>query len=236
MLVAAPADEIAADIRRFALALAATFAALGLLLGVSTLLQIRFGLRPLARLRAAVVAIRRGESETVSAGLSPRHRAARRRESTSSSARTATSSSAPARRVGNLAHALKTPLSVVMNEADAHPGPLAEVVRAQAETMRGQVTYHLDRARAAAQVGTLGTVTPVAPVAASLMRVFAKIHADKRLDLALDAPEEARFRGDKQDLEENARQPPRQRGEMGARRGRPARPLLRRPRPAAPSC
>lgn len=201
VLVAAPADEIAADIRRFALALAATFAALGLLLGLSTLLQIRFGLRPLARLRAAVVAIRRGESETVS-GDYPHDIAPLAGEINLLIGSNRDILERARTQVGNLAHALKTPLSVLVNEARAQGGPLAPVVEAEAETMRRQIGYYLDRARAAAQVGTLGTVTPVAPVAAALMRAFAKIHADKRLDLALEAPENARFRGEKQDLEE----------------------------------
>ncbi|WP_029030133.1 ATP-binding protein [Salinarimonas rosea] len=201
VLVAAPADEIAADVRRFALALAATFAALGLLLGLSTLLQIRFGLRPLARLRAAVVAIRRGEAETVS-GDYPHDIAPLAGEINLLIGSNRDILERARTQVGNLAHALKTPLSVLVNEARTGGGPLADVVESEAETMRRQIGYYLDRARAAAQVGTLGTVTPVAPVAASLMRAFAKIHAGKRLDLALEAPEEARFRGEKQDLEE----------------------------------
>ncbi|WP_372425758.1 ATP-binding protein [Salinarimonas chemoclinalis] len=201
VLVAAPADEITGDVRRFALALAATFAALGLLLGLSTLLQIRFGLRPLARLRAAVVAIRRGDAETVS-GDYPHDIAPLAGEINLLIGSNRDILERARTQVGNLAHALKTPLSVLVNEARAGGGALAEVVEAEAETMRRQIGYYLDRARAAAQVGTLGTVTPVAPVAASLMRAFAKIHAAKRLDLALEAPEEARFRGEKQDLEE----------------------------------
>ncbi|GGK39176.1 ATP-binding protein [Salinarimonas ramus] len=201
ILVAAPADEISSDVRRFALALAATFAALGLLLGLSTLLQIRFGLRPLARLRAAVVAIRRGETETVS-GDYPHDIAPLAGEINLLIGSNRDILERARTQVGNLAHALKTPLSVLVNEARAAGGPLAPTVEAEAETMRRQIAYYLDRARAAAQVGTLGTVTPVAPVAASLMRAFAKIHAGKRLDLALEAPEEARFRGEKQDLEE----------------------------------
>ncbi|MGJ3262754.1 MAG: ATP-binding protein [Salinarimonas sp.] len=201
VLVAAPADEIAADVRGFALALAATFATLGLLLGLSTLLQIRFGLRPLARLRAAVVAIRRGEAETVS-GDYPHDVAPLAGEINLLIGSNRDILERARTQVGNLAHALKTPLSVLVNEARAGGGPLAPVVEAEAETMRRQIGYYLDRARAAAQVGTLGTATAVAPVAASLMRAFAKIHAEKRLDLALEAPEEARFRGEKQDLEE----------------------------------
>lgn len=201
VLVAGPADEIARDINRFAIALAITFAALGLLLGLSTLLQIRFGLRPLARLRAGVVAIRRGEAETVT-GDYPRDIAPLAGEINLLLGSNRDILERARTQVGNLAHALKTPLSVLVNEARAPGGPSAATVEAEAEAMRRQITYYLDRARAAAQVGTLGTLTPVAPVAAALMRAFAKIHADKRLDLKLDAPEGARFRGEKQDLEE----------------------------------
>ncbi len=59
MRVAGPSDEIAADMRRFTLALTTTFSLLGLSLGLTTLLQIRFGLAPLIKLRAALGAIRR---------------------------------------------------------------------------------------------------------------------------------------------------------------------------------
>src|SRR5919108_216003 len=50
--------------------------------------------------------------------------------------------------VGNLAHALKTPISVMMNEAASHTqGPLSDKVREQTEIMRDQVARHLERAR-----------------------------------------------------------------------------------------
>ncbi len=48
--------------------------------------------------------------------------------------------------VGNLAHALKTPLSVIINEADTEKSLLSDKVREQAAIMRDQVTYYLDRA------------------------------------------------------------------------------------------
>ena len=63
---------------------------------------------------------------------------------------------------GNLAHALKTPLSVMVNEAAAHSGePFADKVREQTEIMRDQVARHLERARLAARVAVVGTVTEV---------------------------------------------------------------------------
>ena len=82
---------------------------------------------------------------------------------------------------------------------------MAAQVREQAALMRDQVNYYLDRARAAALAGTLGAVTEVEPVIAGLVRTFAKIYRDK--DLAhrrSRLPAGARFRGERQDLEEMA--------------------------------
>ena len=53
--------------------------------------------------------------------------------------------------VGNLAHAIKTPLSVIVNEATTHAAdPFAAKVMEQADVMRDQVAHHLERARIAA--------------------------------------------------------------------------------------
>ena len=201
--VGGPADEIELDVQRFRLALIVTFAALGLALGLTTLFQIRFGLRPLVRLRSGLSAIRRGEAERIPgeypSDISPLARDLNLLLETNREilerART---------QVGNLAHALKTPLSVIVNEAESAPEDVAAKVREQAETMRHQVNYYLDRARAAALVGTLGTLTEVGPVIAGLARTFAKIYRDKGLSIVLDVPADVRFRGERQDLEEMA--------------------------------
>ncbi len=83
--------------------------------------------------------------------------------------------------VGNLAHALKTPISVMMNEATAHgDDPFAAKVREQTEIMRDQVARHLERARLAARVAVVGTVTDVRPVVAALARTMEKIYQRPR--------------------------------------------------------
>ena len=105
--------------------------------------------------------------------------------------------------VGNLAHALKTPLSVMMNEAAARgDDPLADKVREQTDIMRDQVARHLERARLAARVTVVGTITEVAPVVTALARTMEKTHHDRGIAIELDAAEAARFRGERQDLEE----------------------------------
>jgi signal transduction histidine kinase len=91
----------------------------------------------------------------------------------------------------------------MMNEAAAHgDDPLAVKVREQIAIMHDQVTRHLERARHAARVAVLGTVIEVRPVVTALVRTMEKIHRDRGIAIELDASEEARFRGEQQDLEE----------------------------------
>lgn len=201
--VAGPADEIEGAVRDFIFALTVTFALLGMGLGFTTLLQIRFGLRPLANLRSALGAIRQGEAERI-AGEYPRDIAPLASELNLLLDTNREILERARTQVGNLAHALKTPLSVIINEAENAPEEVAARVREQAALMRDQVNYYLDRARAAALAGTLGTLTEAEPVIAGLARTFAKIYRDKDLKVELAIPADLRFRGEKQDLEEMA--------------------------------
>ncbi len=105
--------------------------------------------------------------------------------------------------VGNLAHALKTPLSVMVNEvASRGDDPLAAKMREQADLMRDQIARHLERARIAARTTVVAAVTDVAPVVTALARSMEKIHHDRGVAIDVDVPESARFRGERQDLEE----------------------------------
>jgi signal transduction histidine kinase len=105
--------------------------------------------------------------------------------------------------VGNLAHALKTPISVMMNEAAARRGDaLAAKVLEQTDIMRHQVARHLERARIAARMTVVGSITDVSPVVHALARTMEKTHHDKDISITLDVPKKGRFRGERQDLEE----------------------------------
>ena len=201
--LAGPADEIADAQRRFIMALVVTFLLLGGALGLSTLFQIRFGLKPLLDLRAAVGSIRRGQSERI-AGNYPSDIAPLAEELNLLLEANREILERARTQVGNLAHALKTPLSVIINEASEPTPELSVRVREQAAIMRDQMDYYLNRARAAALAGTLGAVTEVGPVLEALGRTFGKIYRDKELNLAVDAADGLRFRGERQDLEEMA--------------------------------
>ncbi|WP_319936524.1 sensor histidine kinase [Lichenihabitans sp. Uapishka_5] len=204
--VAAAPDDMERAITRFKAALGLTFSALAVALVASTALQVRFGLRPLRRLQDGVAAIRRGEGERI-AGSFPRDIAPLASELNLLIAANREIVERARTHAGNLAHALKTPLSVITNETDVaalHPdtAALAAKVREQTGIMRNQVDHHLGRARAAARSSVIGTLTEAKPVIDGLVRTFEKIYRDRVLRFDVAVVPAARFRGESQDLEE----------------------------------
>ncbi len=199
--VAGDPSEIDQEIRAFDKALAITFGALTLVLLLTTLFQVRFGLAPLKRISESLAAIRAGTAERL-AGKFPDEIAPLARETNALIDANREIVERARTHVGNLAHALKTPLSVIVNEAATRTDPFAVKVREQTDIMRDQVARHLERARIAARASVVGTVTDVGPVVTALARTMEKIHRDRGIAIDVDAPQEARFRGERQDLEE----------------------------------
>ena len=197
--VAANADVIEGQERSFEWALAATFLTLALALIGSTAFAVRFGLRPLRVLQEGVAGIRRGEAERI-AGEFPQDVAPLATEVNQLIDANREIVERARTQVGNLAHALKTPLSVLMNEADAMSPTLSEKVREQAEIMRRQVTFYLDRARAAARARTFGLATEVRPVVEGLVRTYKTLHGDRALTFDVELQPGLKFRGEAQDL------------------------------------
>jgi signal transduction histidine kinase len=199
--VAATTAPMEAEIAEFEIALVITFTLLAAALVGSTALQLRYGLEPLRRLQEAVAAIRRGEGEKI-AGDFPPDIAPLGAELNLLLAANREVVERARTQVGNLAHALKTPLSVIINEAAAEKGVLSAKIREQAALMRDQLTYYLNRARAAVRVGTLGTMADVALVTAALVRTFEKIYRDRGIIFSVAVKGRVRFKGERQDLEE----------------------------------
>jgi len=198
-LAAEDRSSINRDIQGFVAATAAAFILLGAGLVVAIVMQVRVGLAPLFQLRREVADVRRGKAarlaETYPSELTPladelnalveHNQEVVERQKT---------------HVGNLAHALKTPISVMIAEAGQRPGPLAEVVTRQAELMRQQVDHHLRRARAAARTQGQGERTSVAEILDELARTLGRIFSDKGVVVEWDAPDELYFMGERQDL------------------------------------
>jgi signal transduction histidine kinase len=166
------------------------------------LFQVRFGLAPLKRLSESLAAIRSGSAERLEGEL-PFEIEPLARETNALIDANRQIVERARTHVGNLAHALKTPLSVIVNEATAHgDDTFAVKIREQANIMRDQVARHLDRAHLAARLTVVGTITDVHDVVAALARTMEKLHRNRGIAIDFDVPPQARFQGERQDLEE----------------------------------
>lgn len=104
--------------------------------------------------------------------------------------------------VGNLAHALKTPLSVIVNETREIEGPAGDRISEQTMVMRDQVDFYLDRARIAAQRNIVGVITKIDPPLAKLVNVMEKLYGREGIHLSMEGETDLLFAGEERDLEE----------------------------------
>lgn len=172
---------------------------LGLVIGIVVLVQV--GLKPLRRVSAALADIRSGRTERLG-GEFPAEIAPLAAELNALLAHNESLLERARRHVGNLAHALKTPLTVLTNEAHRPEGPSREAVAKQLSIVRAQIDHYLSRARAAATSALITSRTPVLPVLADLQRTLARIYTERALDIGIEAGDGLAFRGEREDLEE----------------------------------
>lgn len=165
------------------------------------LIQVRFGLQPLFRIQRALSAIRSGESRRLE-GAYPSEIQPLAHELNALIDHSETLIERAQTHVGNLAHGLKTPLSVLANEARGDASPLGNLVDRQTTLMRRQVEHHLARARAAATSSILGARSEVAPILNDLKRALGRIYAERDLDIEVVCADDLAFRGARHDLEE----------------------------------
>jgi signal transduction histidine kinase len=176
-----------------------SFGILGLGLILLAALQAVYGLWPLRRVRRAIAQIRSGAESRVEERL-PREIAPLAEELNALLEHTEVQAEEARRHAGNLAHALKTPLTVITNAATAQAPDLADTVCREATTMRRQVDHHLARARAVGRRSSAQARSAVWPALQAVERAVAKIYEKATIDLAGD--KQASVRVERQDLDE----------------------------------
>jgi signal transduction histidine kinase len=200
-MVAQDRHHIDEDVRRFAFITAGALLVLGIGLVVAVVIQVRVGLAPLFYMGREISEVRVAKRSRLSDRF-PAEIAPLAQELNALLDHNQEVVERQRTHVGNLAHALKTPISVMLAEAEAQDGPLADVVRRQAEAMQGHVEHHLRRARAAARLSTSGERTPVAEVVDELARMLERVFPDGEIEW--DADDDLAFLGERQDLQEMA--------------------------------
>ncbi len=163
-------------------------------------IAILFGLRPLDEARRALEKVRRGEAERLE-GEFPREIRPLAVETNALIESNRRIVERARMQVGNLAHSLKTPIAVLLNESRLLDKGHSDLVRSQAEAMQGQVQSYLNRARIAAQRETLLARTEVEPVLERLVRVMRRLNPEKSFALSV-APGGLALAMEQQDVEE----------------------------------
>ncbi|OHT18919.1 sensor histidine kinase [Sphingomonas fennica] len=189
-------DEQIATLRR---TLVRSFALLGLGLIVASALQATYGLWPLRKIRRGISAVRAGQIALVDDAV-PNEIVPLVEELNALLAHNEKQAEEARRHAGNLAHALKTPLTVIMNEATAGSPDLKDTVIREATTMRRQVDHHLARARAVGRRGQMQSRAEVWPALKAVERAMARLHRHVTVDLA--GVKDAAVHVEHQDLEE----------------------------------
>ena len=187
------------QIKDFRTTLAWSLAALGLGLLVLTALQASYGLWPLRRVRSEVIAIRTGRQRRIAENF-PREVYPLVHEINELLAHGEEQAEEARRHAGNLAHALKTPLTVITNAATARAPDLADAVCREATTMRRQVDHHLARARAIGRRASAQARATVWDSLQAVERAVSRLYPDVTVDI--DGDRKAEVRIERQDLDE----------------------------------
>ncbi|WP_267394057.1 MULTISPECIES: HAMP domain-containing sensor histidine kinase [unclassified Sphingomonas] len=176
-----------------------SFALLALGLIVMAALQTLYGLWPLRKVQAEIARMRAGQSSRVSQAM-PIEVAPMVEELNALIEHNERQAEEARRHAGNLAHALKTPLTVIMNAATAQSDDLADTVIREARTMRRQVDHHLARARAVGRRGSAHSRAEVWPSLESVERAVARLYRHVRIDVT--GPRDLQVHVERQDLDE----------------------------------
>ena len=197
--VAQSRQAIDSQIRELRSTLFWSFAALGAGLLVLAALQTIYGLWPLRRVQREVAAIRSGKEQRISDSF-PTEIEPLTEEINQLLAHSEEQAEEARRHAGNLAHALKTPLTVITNAATADSPDLDDIVIREAAIMRRQVDHHLARARAIGRRTSGQARARVWDSVEAVQRAVDRQYEDVTVDITGDR--EAFVRVERQDLDE----------------------------------
>jgi len=197
--VAQSRDMIDGQIKELRSTLISSFVALGAGLLMLAALQAFYGLWPLRRVRREVVAIRSGRQTRIAEDF-PQEIRPLIDEINQLLAHSEEQAEEARRHAGNLAHALKTPLTVITNAATARSPDLSDTVCREALVMRRQVDHHLARARAIGRRASAHARSTVWQSLQAVQRAVEVLYEDATVDIAGD--QAAQVRVERQDLDE----------------------------------
>jgi signal transduction histidine kinase len=204
IVATAPRTAVMGPLREAMTTLGLSLLVLGLTLVAAIVLQVRLGLRPLGRLRAAIADVRAGRKRLV-----PEEQPAEVRPLVSELNALLNQNAANLERarahVANLAHGLKTPLATLSVALSGKGGAILDGKLADlVDVMERRIRHHLGRARAAALAGPTRSLTSVAPAIQDLGAVLTKVYASRTVAFTANISAELAVACEPQDFDEIA--------------------------------
>lgn len=162
---------------------------------------VRFGLKPLRRATSQLAQIREGRAHRIE-GKFPQEIMPLIEETNALIKSNQAIVERSRTQVGNLAHSLKTPLSVMSLEMNNLPGAAAKTISAQLSAMNQQVQTYMNRAMISARHGAITSRTDVHKTLLRLVRTFDKLFPPIDFQYNTPAGLNLSFAGEQQDFEE----------------------------------
>lgn len=198
-MVATDTAEINAAVEQFNYLLVSALGAIMATVTLALVLQVRFGLKPLRRLGYSLSQIRAGK-ETRIEGDYPYDLRPLAQEVNALMEQNEQLVHRARTHVGNLAHALKTPLSVIQNDVEGASDDRSIRIRKQTRLIREHVDHHLKRARIAG--GGSGPGLPISERLEKLVHAVEVMTRSKGIMYDLSCDDVLRFDGEKEDFDE----------------------------------
>jgi signal transduction histidine kinase len=203
VVVTAPQSAIMEEVQHMGFHMLEGFLALGLGLSLAVVIQVRQALKPLTAMRSQISAIKAGTQARLSSDfpgdvqplVDELNFLLDHNETLLKRART---------QLGDLAHAVKNPLTVIRNEARSMKNGQGQLIVEQTHLIAGQIDHYLSRARMYGQKDAMGFRTGVRSVMQDLAYAIGQLHKERGVEIRLPCVEDKWFRGEAQDLEEMA--------------------------------
>jgi signal transduction histidine kinase len=197
----APKMEITDDVNEFYTHILTSFLVLGIGLSVAVVVQIRVALKPLNAIQSAISDIKTGKTERLPRDF-PSDVQPLVDELNFLLDHNETLLKRARNQLGDLAHAVKNPLTVIRNEARNMSGKQGQLILDQSHVMANSIDHYLSRARIYGKQDAIGYRTGVKTVIDDLSYAVEHIHKERDIKIELRCMEDKWFRGEAQDLEE----------------------------------
>ena len=202
LVVTSPEMQISDDVQHYSAHILISFLVLGIGLSLAVVFQVRVALQPLRAIKAAIADVQAGRIKRlpqefpseVQPLVDELNHLLDHDERLVKRART---------QLGDLAHAVKNPLTIIRNEARHMPNEKGQLILDQSHIMSSNIDHYLSLARTFGK-NPLGLRTAVKPVIEDLCYVVEHVYADRGIKISLSGLEDCWFRGESQDLEEMA--------------------------------